>query len=183
MYLGLITPCFVELKFLIMTDTERIQEIIRAKNLNNIQFCSITGISPASLSHITSNRSKPTLTILRNVINGFPDINPEWVMMGTGPMFRNGEQHFNENEDDFRDFAENKENDKLPLLFDDDLQDNQQPIIKQVKPNVWPNQNNNANIEDIVKKTLTVVQKPQRKIVEVRIFFDDGTYETFTPNK
>ena len=57
-----------------MTDTERILEIIRVKNLNNIQFCSATGISPASLSHITSNRSKPTLSILRNVIAGFPEM-------------------------------------------------------------------------------------------------------------
>jgi hypothetical protein len=25
------------------------------------------------------------------------------------------------------------------------------------------------------------IDKPQRKITEIRIFFDDGTYETFTP--
>jgi hypothetical protein len=35
------------------------------------------------------------------------------------------------------------------------------------------------NISDIVRETLEQTQKPQRKIVEVRIFFDDGTYETF----
>ena len=164
-----------------MTDTERIQEIIRAKNLNNIQFCSITGISPASLSHITSNRSKPTLTILRNVINGFPDVSPEWIMMGTGPMFRNNDQQFNdESHNDLRAYEDKMENDKLPLLFDDDLNDTQQTnTVKQIRSNNWSNQNSNGNIEDIVKKTLTVMQKPQRKIVEVRIFFDDGTYESF----
>jgi hypothetical protein len=37
------------------------------------------------------------------------------------------------------------------------------------------------NLSDIVRETLEVIQKPQRKIVEVRIFFDDGTYETFSP--
>jgi hypothetical protein len=32
-------------------------------------------------------------------------------------------------------------------------------------------------IREIVKYT----DKPQRKITEIRIFFDDGTYETFGP--
>jgi hypothetical protein len=36
------------------------------------------------------------------------------------------------------------------------------------------------SLSDIVRETLSLVQKPQRKIVEVRIFFDDGTFETFS---
>ena len=50
-----------------MSDTERVVEIIRVMGMNNIQFSQKTGISPASLSHITSGRSNPTLTILRNI--------------------------------------------------------------------------------------------------------------------
>ena len=46
-----------------MSDTERVVEIIRVMGMNNIQFSQKTGISPASLSHITSGRSNPTLTI------------------------------------------------------------------------------------------------------------------------
>jgi len=163
-----------------MTDTERILEIIKVKNLNNIQFCSITGISPASLSHITSNRSKPTLTILRNVINGFPDVSPEWIMMGTGSMFRNPEQAYEQQDDNINiDFGEKKDVDKMPKLFDDEETAAQitHTIPKQNK--TWGNQMTASNVEDIVKKTLTFIQKPQRKIVEVRIFFDDGTYESF----
>lgn len=162
-----------------MSDTERILEIIRAKNLNNIQFCSVTGISPASLSHITSNRSKPTLTILRNVINGFPDISPEWIMMGTGPMFRNPEQNAAHEESSHADTSDGNEMEKMPSLFD-----NEEKEVVPVKSNPVRNVGgwataSSGNIEDIVKKTLNVIQKPQRKIVEVRIFFDDGTYESF----
>ena len=163
-----------------MTDTERLLEIIRVKNLNNIQFCSITGISPASLSHITSNRSKPTLTILRNVISGFPDVNPEWIMMGTGPMFRGEHGLSLKNEDDTPDVQPKKENDAMPSLFGDDDREEAPYVPSRPKQeNAWSVQPPTNSIEDIVKKTLTVVQKPQRKIVEVRIFFDDGTYESF----
>ena len=36
------------------------------------------------------------------------------------------------------------------------------------------------NVQDIVAETLKQQQKPPRKVVEVRIFFDDGTFETFS---
>ncbi len=165
-----------------MTDTERIQEIIRAKNLNNIQFCSATGISPASLSHITSNRSKPTLTILRNVINGFPDINPEWIMMGTGSMFRNNETPYEQEEKHQQtDFNEIMSQDKLPLLFGDEEPEPMKNLnVTKSNAKTWGTSANSGNIEEIVKTTINAMQKPQRKIVEVRIFFDDGTYESFS---
>ena len=71
-----------------MSDTERVVEIIRVMGMNNIQFSQKTGISPASLSHITSGRSNPTLTILRNIVESFPELNPEWVLLGRGDMFQ-----------------------------------------------------------------------------------------------
>jgi hypothetical protein len=37
-------------------------------------------------------------------------------------------------------------------------------------------------VQEIVAETLKQQQKPQRKVVEVRIFFDDGTFETFSAN-
>ncbi len=38
------------------------------------------------------------------------------------------------------------------------------------------------NVAEIVAETLKQQQRPQRKVVEVRIFFDDGTFETFGAN-
>jgi hypothetical protein len=35
-------------------------------------------------------------------------------------------------------------------------------------------------VQEIVAETLKQQQKPPRKVVEVRIFFDDGTFETFS---
>ena len=62
-----------------MTDKERIEYVINESGLTYVEFSSRTGISPATLSHITSGRSKPTLTIMKGILAGFPDINPEWL--------------------------------------------------------------------------------------------------------
>ena len=39
---------------------------------------------------------------------------------------------------------------------------------------------NVLSVQEIVAETLKQQQKPSRKVVEVRIFFDDGTFETFS---
>jgi len=35
----------------------------------------------------------------------------------------------------------------------------------------------------VVKQEIRYIEKPVRKITEIRIFFDDNTYETFRPEK
>ena len=62
--------------------------IMLEKQLSNTEFCAVTNIAPATLSHILGKRSKPTLAILRNIVTGFPDLNPEWVLLGAGEMYR-----------------------------------------------------------------------------------------------
>ena len=37
--------------------------------------------------------------------------------------------------------------------------------------------------KEIVKQEIRYIEKPARKITEIRIFFDDNTYETFRGEK
>jgi hypothetical protein len=37
--------------------------------------------------------------------------------------------------------------------------------------------------KEIVREEIKYIEKPARKITEIRIFFDNGTYETFRPDK
>lgn len=166
-----------------MSDTERILEIIKVKDLNNIQFCSATGISPASLSHITSNRSKPTLSILRNVIAGFPDINPEWVMMGTGPMFRQGVDTTVKDVENAETEQQRKPaTEQMSSLFPAD------EAAVPVKPGRRAHAEQEkaghvmvplTSLETMVESAYHKLQQ-KRKVVEVKIFFDDGTFETIS---
>ena len=49
------------------------------------------------------------------------------------------------------------------------------------KENALETANNVDN--SIVKQEIIYKEKPAKKIAEIRIFFDDGTYETFTHSK
>ena len=159
----------------IMTDKERIEEIIKAKKLTNVEFCNQTAMSPSGLSHILSERTKPTLSILRNIVEAFPDLNPMWVFMEQGKMFKDesqvvqsGSQSPQEDVDDI--FASLKNG-----LTPSSVVKSQQSIV-QPPADSTPQ----VNVEEVVGLTLARLQKPQRKVTEVRIFFDDGTYETFS---
>ena len=38
-------------------------------------------------------------------------------------------------------------------------------------------------VKEIVKQEIIYKERPPRKITEIRIFFDDNTYETFKPEQ
>ena len=188
-----------------MTDSERILEVIRAKGLSNVQFCNITGISAATLSHITSGRSNPTLTIFRSIIKGFPDLNPLWVYQGEGDMYRELE-------------LEDGEEEILPELPPATI-NNKEELVPGARPasaeSATPVSSvrssraataaspdlfggldallsadlakgtkgaGSSALTEVVRETIAQVQPQPRRphqITEIRIFFDDGTYESF----
>ena len=188
-----------------MTDSERILEVIRAKGLSNVQFCNITGISAATLSHITSGRSNPTLTIFRSIIKGFPDLNPLWVYQGEGDMYRELE-------------LEDGEEEILPELPPTTI-NNKEELVPGARPasaeSAAPVSSvrssraataaspdlfggldallsadlakgakgaGSSALTEVVRETIAQVQPQPRRphqITEIRIFFDDGTYESF----
>ena len=186
-------------------DADRIREVIRVKGLSNVQFCNATGVSAATLSHITSGRSNPTLTIMRSIIKGFPDLNPMWVYSGEGEMFRESDPDSTE---------ETPPTDASPIPIYKDGQDavarpgaadntsvpsqsrGVRPASAHATSDLFGGLDSldlfgsavgsrpaaNATVSDFVRETIAQVQPQQRRIrqiTEIRIFFDDGTYESF----
>lgn len=210
------------------SDKERIELIIQSKKLNNVEFCNKTSMSPSTLSHILSERTKPTLVILRSIVEAFPDLNPMWVLLGEGEMYKSNTQmseYGDENTETVQ--GENFVNDlfapsingagnetkgnngnfqvqpsggtTLPYYASSasnnsannikrnngnaQMQQQTQYQIQQqlqAQQAMMPNVLSEADIEKVVSTTLAQLQKPPRKVTEVRIFFDDGTYECFT---
>ena len=180
---------------MMMDDKERIEYIMLEKQLSNTEFCAVTNIAPATLSHILGKRSKPTLAILRNIVTGFPDLNPEWVLLGSGEMYRqptstsiNMEEEHDPDDgaslfssvtdgtdvfEGMNDIFGNVPSSSSPVRTQERPQQHKRTIAEKPEAPV-------QSLSDIVRETLSLVQKPQRKIVEVRIFFDDGTFETFS---
>lgn len=176
-----------------MTDKERIEAIMSHYHLNNVAFCTKVGLNQATLSNILGGRTNPSLPVLRSVLDAFPEISPVWMFMDQGEMLapvksdtNSGPDPFGEEADLFSGISDlgaggsqmqhaaavtpvsSPAADSRGAQYP---QSQRQPQMPQMSP---------VSVSDIVSGVVSQLQKPTRKIVEVRIFFDDGTFETFS---
>ncbi len=69
---------------------DRIREIMEAENLTSANFAERVQISRASVSHILNGRNNPSLEVVTRILNEMNYINPEWLINGTGSMYKEG---------------------------------------------------------------------------------------------
>jgi transcriptional regulator with XRE-family HTH domain len=64
----------------------RIRELLEARQLSPTQFADLIGVGRPVISHILSERNKPSLEVVQKIIGAFPDISLPWLLAGTGSM-------------------------------------------------------------------------------------------------
>lgn len=87
--------CYCILILFVMKD--RIKKIQEYSGLSLGVFASRTGIKSASLSHILNGRNNPSLDVVMKIHETFPEISWEWMLYGTGSMFKEGNSDVAEN--------------------------------------------------------------------------------------
>ncbi|ABG58975.1 helix-turn-helix transcriptional regulator [Cytophaga hutchinsonii] len=65
---------------------ERVLVLIKDYGLTASEFADKIDVQRSSMSHLVSGRNKPSLDFIQKILNNFSDINPTWLIMGTGPM-------------------------------------------------------------------------------------------------
>lgn len=171
---------------------DRIRQIMETKHLNQQSFASLIGISTASLSSIYSDRTKPTLNTVAAIKKTFPEVNTDWLLSGVGSMI-------NSNVVDNSDSPENglqKTHGTIngsPTLPGNPLQgqssaqeqlldfDASSAVSQKRNYETAPRYNVNRTLNPVAHIDAKIIDKPQRKITEIRIFYDDQTWETFVP--
>lgn len=71
----------------------RINLLLKAKNLTAKQFADEIGIQPSGMSHILSGRNNPSLDFVTKVIKRYPEIDIRWLMFGIGEMYDMKNKH------------------------------------------------------------------------------------------
>ncbi len=64
----------------------RIQKLIEKQKLTATQFANEIGVQRSAVSHLLSGRNKPSLDFVVKIKNRFPEINLEWLLLGSGKM-------------------------------------------------------------------------------------------------
>ena len=175
---------------------ERIRLIQEQLGLSQIEFANKLGISPASLSSILTGRTNPTSKHIMGIHQGFPEINVNWLMFGEGTMLAAGHEGNDElqqaektNED--ASASENSvtaeeqlggENIEQRSLFTQEQIAH--PTIEQKVAAYGSRREQRSTIRGngSVISTAINIDKDERRIKEIRVFYNNGTYESFVPS-
>jgi transcriptional regulator with XRE-family HTH domain len=152
---------------------DRIRRIMESQHMTQQVFAQFIKISPATLSGIFNGRTNPSLNIVEAIKNSLPSISTDWLLFGNGPMYidvSKGESIA----------STGGSTDSKEALLDFETPSTTPSIASQTGGFVQGVNSTPKNMEQFVVKN---IDKPQRKITEIRIFFDDQTWETFLPKK
>ena len=71
---------------------DRIAEFLRQQELTPSKLAEILGVQPSSISHLLSGRNKPGFDFIVKFLQRFPSVDPDWLLLGKGTIFRNTHQ-------------------------------------------------------------------------------------------
>ena len=151
---------------------DRIRMIMEREKVPPRVFAETIGVQQSTLSHILNDRNKPSLEVVMKVHQTYSYINLEWLLYGKGEMLASA-----------NDPSASPNGEYQPSLFDENHVNPSKETNDSENRREMPLRSTGNAPKEIVKQEIRYIEKPSRKITEIRIFFDDNTYETFRPEK
>ncbi len=173
---------------------ERIRQVMEYMQMKQKDFAAKIGISEASLSGVFNGRTRANNRHVEGIHKAFPQINLNWLMFGTGEMLST---HQIEQSPTVSEATEKNEDSTLTTntaTNQNDIMESSQSlfsssasIVPQATTNHIPSNGlSNELMQELIYlrelKNKNLLDKKVRKVLEIRVFFDDGTYESFSPS-
>ena len=145
---------------------ERMQLLMKINQLSAADLADELGTERSGISHFLSGRNKPSLAFVIKLLEKFPEINPDWLIMGSGPMLRSEQKLTATENETLTSFIAAKERsaqlsidpapEKVPMVKDEDPVEYStstktiRPEKPEIKQNPAPLVSNSSEIERIV---------------------------------
>lgn len=157
-----------------METKDRIRMIMEDQHMTQQVFADFLQQSPATLSSIFNGRTRPTLNVIDAIKVKIPDISIEWLLYGTGEMYIT-----HPTGGPTGSAGEGSEPVEGMLHFD--------PLPSSVPTSAAPvgavHQGVKSTHLDFRPEEIKIVDKEPRRVTEIRVYYDDQTYESFVPAK
>lgn len=156
----------------------RLKSIIEALGLSDSQFADRCSITRPTLSLLLSGKNKKISDIMLSQIHdAFPNVSILWLLFGEGEMFKKDENRekssSNLNEDAFFKNRDTDDKEELNLVNVKQLENIIQDVINKTFTSSF------NNLERIIQKSQEI--SLQRKVSKITVYYDDSTFETFSP--
>lgn len=152
---------------------DRIRQVMENQHMSQKVFSQFIGMSEGSLSSIFTGRTKPTLNIIDAIHSKIPSISINWLLFGQGPMYSDAVKP-----------SVSAQESASPGGIDMSLESgnlSSAPTL-DFSEDEMPH-SVNSTPSNRVKSGMKFTDKKPRRISEIRVFYDDNTWETFVPSK
>lgn len=180
----------------------RIEEVIKQSGMTQSQFADFIEVKRPTLSHILAGRNNPSMEVVMKIHQKFPKINILWLLDGIGSYEGDAVADYPQGslmEDKVADVDDDESyiHDEQPMMSSPASDETPKSRFYQgelfAENRVFASESTGTskNRKEIPLQTpskapyfsdtqMEYAKKSlQRKIVEIKIFYDDGTYETF----
>ena len=155
----------------------RLKQFLAAENVTQAQFASTIGIGKANISHVLSGRNKPGYDFIKAIMVGYPHLNINWLLLGTGKMYDMSLPHFERPTPDGTILFET---DDLPLFEEEEVADKFAETLLE-KEISGPHEDSSVDFAALtsIKESSSMLQTPakQRKVSKIIVLFDDGSFQ------
>ena len=162
---------------------DRIRQIMESQHMTQQVFADFIGLAPATLSSIYNERTRPTLSVVEAIKKKIPNISTDWLMFGSGDMYVASSASPAPSDSLFPAEEGGVNRGQIvqnPML---DFDQSQAPTPQQGAQTPYPFNSVKSTPSNIERTEVKIIDKPQRKVKEIRVFYDDQTWETFVPEK
>jgi len=146
---------------------DRIEAIMKREHMTPSSFAESIEIQRSTLTHILRGRNNPSLDVVMKIHQRFKYVNLDWLLYGNGNMIN----------------QEKTSDDLQRSLFDENEEIKSVPQADLEYRKEMPLKTTEITYKEPVKEEIRYIEKPPRKITEIRIFFDDNTFEIFKGEK
>lgn len=153
---------------------DKLQQLMKTEGLSASRLAEILEIQPAGVSHLLAGRNKPSFDLLQKILRRFPKINPDWLLLDDGQMFRtetyNGEGRPQSPTDG------NLFSDKTAANTERSMGRTEQSANR----NMRTSQEGNISSEEYDSRERLKSQEASR-IERVVVFYTDGSFSDYKP--
>ena len=159
---------------------------MEAQHMTQQVFAEYIGTTSATLSGIFNDRTRPTLNIVEAIKKKIPDINLDWLLFGQGTMFSQKDSTGAASEGGFADddsalSGRSDHISSVEQMLDFSSQSSPTPLSGGQQPHSFNSVRNTRS--EYPRDDLKIIDKPQRRVTEIRVYYDDQTWESFAPAK
>lgn len=145
---------------------ERLKQFLTMEAISPARFAEIIGINRSGISHLLSGRNKPSFEFIQKMLASYPDLNPDWLILGKGKPYKDGRNVENPLPQASETLSDLQED--LPLFEEEAEPELFEPALPASQPLENP-KNNPVIVNDRAKSA--------KKIARITVYFTDGTFE------